>query len=126
MAIKTGFLAGASALLLASGTSAQVVFNAADVSGAFRDPNGGEIDFPFSPPDGTTLTRPQLAKKGNLIRLCGCSDEQPEISEIRAISNKWLAGGTAPNSHGFSNLVWAWGQFIGAQRMHSSVLALFS
>lgn len=123
MVIKTGLIAGASALLLASCTSAQFVFNAGDVSGAFEDPNGGEIEIPFAKPDGVTLTRPELKKKGNLIRLCGCNDNQPDIDEIRGISNKWLAGGTKPSSHGFSNLVWAWGQFIGAP---SCLLALFS
>eukprot|EP00892_Ulva_mutabilis_P011638 jgi/Ulvmu1/8847/UM049_0029.1 len=112
MVIKAGIAAGAAALLVASGASAQVVFNAADVSGAFQDPNGGSIDLPFSKPDGITLTRPQLKKKGNLIRLCDCSDAQPALDDIRGISNTWLAGGTAPSSHGFSNLVWAWGQFI--------------
>lgn len=109
----------AAVLLLGVGTSAlaQVVFDAADVSGAFQDPNGADLSLPTDSNAALTLTRPDLPKKGNLVRLCECSSDQPEISSIRDLSNKWLAGGTAPTSYGFTNLVWSWGQFIGAQRV---------
>lgn len=113
MVIKTGLIACASALLLACGTTAKDDFKAGDVSGAFKDPKGGKIKFPFPKPDGGTLARPDLKKKGTMIRLSNCDERQPAVDEIRSISNEWLAGGTKPSSHGFSNLVWAWGQFIG-------------
>lgn len=117
MVLRGSFVAAASVLLLGVGTSAQVVFDAADVSGAFQDPNGADLRLPTDSNAALTLTRPDLPKRGNLVRLCDCSSDQPEISDIRGLSDKWLAGGTAPTSYGFTNLVWSWGQFIGAQRV---------
>lgn len=112
MVIKVSVGSVASVLLLGVGATAQVVFDAADVSGAFQD---GDIELPTEEPDGTTLTRPSLKKKGNLLRMCPCSDDQPEIKDIRGLSDQWFKDGTRPTSHGFSNMVWSWGQFIGMQ-----------
>lgn len=119
---KASVVSLASVLLLSSsqGTTAQNVFPASDVSGAFEQPNGAELRLPASTArsGATTITRPKVTGKGNLLRMCGCTPtqkypDQPEVEEIRAISDKWFKDGVAPSSYGFSNLVWAWGQFIG-------------
>lgn len=122
MVVKASVVSLASVLLLSSSqvTTAQNVFPASDVSGAFAQPNGAELRVPTSTARSgtTTITRPQVTGKGKLLRMCGCTrtqepPDQPAVGEIRAISDKWFKDGVAPSSYGFSNLVWAWGQFIG-------------
>lgn len=113
MVVKSAAVSLAGVLLLGVGTSAQVVFPASDVSGAFEDPNGAEITLPAARSSGpTVITRPKVSSKGTLLRLCGCSDDQVGVDDIRGLSNTWFKDGVRPSSHSFSNLVWAWGQFI--------------
>lgn len=101
-----------SALLLAQGSQAQT-FSSFDVSGVFE---GDPLDFggdgpPAPQPDGATIARPSSTVKDQLVRLCGCTDESvPAIDDIRSISDTWAKDGNTVSSHGFSNLVWAWGK----------------
>lgn len=38
-----------------------------------------------------------------------------EVEDIRAISDEFCTGGNAANSAGLSNMVWSFGQFLGAR-----------
>ena len=46
--------------------------------------------------------------------------QSPE--NIRAISDEFASDGNAPSSFGLSNMVWSFGQFLGALLMHSCML----
>lgn len=101
-----------SALLLAQASQAQT-FSSFDISGVFEgDPLDFAGDGPAAPqPDDVTIARPSVTVKDQLVRICGCTDEAvPAIDDIRSISDEWAADGNSVSSHGFSNLVWAWGQ----------------
>ena len=43
--------------------------------------------------------------------------QSPE--NIRAISDEFASDGNTPSSFGLSNMVWSFGQFIGAPLMHT-------
>ena len=66
---------------------------------------------------GDVITRPEFSKKGNLVRICGCTNTEFDFEPIepdlmRQKSNSFLQGGAIPSTDGWSNLLWAWGQFI--------------
>ena len=70
-----------------------------------------------SEPQCYELERAEFETIGNLVRLCGCTNDEfefdPEnISDIRDFSNTFMADGTAPSTLSLTNLVWAWGQFL--------------
>ena len=70
-----------------------------------------------SEPECYELERAEFESIGNLVRLCGCTNDEfefdPEnINDIRGFSNTFMADGTALSTRGFSNLVWAFGQFL--------------
>lgn len=99
-----------SALLVAQGSHAQT-FSAADISGVFEGDPFDVFDPPQPPPpNSTTVGRPSATKKDSLLRLCACGDStEMNTDDIRAISDTWASAGNGVSSHGFSNLVWAWG-----------------
>jgi hypothetical protein len=90
----------------------------------------GGIDIPASPADSgalnnaispafdkngrpVTLTRLDLGSIGSLPRRCRCTKTNNlEMNDIRDLSDQWMDGGTTANTHGFSNMLWSWGQFI--------------
>lgn len=42
-----------------------------------------------------------------------------DSDNIRAISDEFAADGNAPSSFGLSNMVWSFGQFLGAESVPS-------
>lgn len=111
MLSTTAAATAVSALLLAQGAQAQT-FSSFDISGVFEGDPFDLGDGPAAPSaDGSTIARPSSTVKGELVRLCGCGNvTEPKVDDIRAISDTWAKDGNAVSSHGFSNLVWAWGE----------------
>lgn len=106
--------AAVSALLLSQRANAKT-FSSDDISGVFEgDPFDVEPAGPLPPPpDGSSIGRPAATQKGNLVRMCGCTNSTvPETDDIRGISDQWAIGGNRVSSHGLTNLVWAWGTSI--------------
>lgn len=107
----TAVATAVSALLLTQRAQAQT-FSTFDISGVFEGDPFDVGDGPRPPPpDGTTIALPVPTSKGDLVRLCGCTNEtEPKVDDIRSISDTWASSGTRVSSHGFSNLLWAWGK----------------
>lgn len=97
-----------------------VLICAAFAAGASGQTVGGRsadrIDVP-SPSDSSDLYKVgKTASVENLPRLCpqgDYHDDDLKVDNIRAISDRWAANGNpSSNRHGFTNMMWAFGQFI--------------
>jgi hypothetical protein len=101
------------ALLLAVSGSAQVsaqqTFSADATVGSIDSenaPTGNPGQVNQAVPQNIVLVCPKPRSIGTLPRLCGTCTKKPlKTTDIRAISNKWCAGGGAnDNSFGMSNM----------------------
>eukprot|EP00892_Ulva_mutabilis_P005607 jgi/Ulvmu1/3418/UM016_0037.1 len=64
-------------------------------------------------PGGVDLVVQTLQPTHLLYRACPCVDASaPAATDIRGISDAWVAGGTATNAYSMSNMVWSFGQFV--------------
>ena len=67
-------------------------------------------------PNAPGIDQPTFDQTGNLLRLCGCTNDEfdftPRYDDIRSYSDRFMANGDTRHKKRLSNLVWAWGQFI--------------
>eukprot|EP00892_Ulva_mutabilis_P000383 jgi/Ulvmu1/10345/UM061_0028.1 len=95
-----------------------VTFSADAVSSGIDTPaSPGDENSPNDaieePTGSTVLKRNDLKPISKLTRACGCKSESGVVtSDIREISDTWMAKGDAMNTHKLSNMIWAWGQFV--------------
>ena len=65
----------------------------------------------------TRIPPPMFTKQGNLLFACGCENNKFDFEidgweELRGKSDQFLKDGTAQSRRGWSNYLWAFGQFI--------------
>lgn len=82
-------------------------------SGIVSPASPGDENAPNDAIDDTSdeLKRNSITAISTLTNACGCKVKSSIVtSDIRNISDTWMADGDSMSTHKLSNMVWAWGQ----------------